>query len=91
MELYPQAASCLLRGEMLQTCDIGFSYPPIFAFLMLPLEPMPLWLRSLVWYLVTFGATIGSFKLSEMIARRAIAMPLYRDRTQLAAAALASC
>jgi len=76
MELYPQAASCLLKGEMLQSCDIGFSYPPIFAFLMLPLEPMPLWLRSLVWYLVTIGATIGSFKLSEMIARRAIAIPL---------------
>jgi hypothetical protein len=76
MELYPQAASCLLRGEMLQSCDIGFSYPPIFAFLMLPFEPMPLWLRSLVWYLVTIGATIGSFKLSEMIARRAIAIPL---------------
>jgi Glycosyltransferase family 87 len=76
MEMYPQAAACLLRGEMLQTCDIGFSYPPIFALLMLPLEPMPLWLRNLVWYLITIGATIGLFKLSEMIARRAIAIPL---------------
>ena len=76
IELYPQAAACLLRGEMLQACDIGFSYPPIFAFLMLPFEPMPLWLRGLVWYLITFGATIGSFKLSEMMARRAVAVPL---------------
>jgi alpha-1,2-mannosyltransferase len=76
MEMYPQAAACMLRGEMLQTCDIGFSYPPIFALLMLPLEPMPLWLRNLAWYLITIGATIGLFKLAEMIARRAIAIPL---------------
>jgi len=76
MEMYPQAAACMLHGEMLQTCDIGFSYPPIFALLMLPLEPMPLWLRNLAWYLITIGATIGLFKLSEMIARRAIAIPL---------------
>jgi hypothetical protein len=76
MEMYPQAAACMLRGEMLQSCDIGFSYPPIFALLMLPLEPMPLWLRNLAWYLITIGATIGLFKLSEMIARRAIAIPL---------------
>jgi hypothetical protein len=76
MEMYPQAAACMLRGEMLQSCDIGFSYPPIFALLMLPLEPMPLWLRNLAWYLITIGVTIGLFKLSEMIARRAIAIPL---------------
>jgi hypothetical protein len=76
MEMYPQAAACMLHGEMLQSCDIGFSYPPIFALLMLPLEPMPLWLRNLAWYLITIGATIGLFKLAEMIARRAIAIPL---------------
>jgi hypothetical protein len=76
MELYPHAAQCLLHGQMLQGCAAGFTYPPIFAFLMLPLEPLPLWLRNLVWYLVTLGATIGSFKLSEQIARRAIAVPL---------------
>jgi hypothetical protein len=76
MEMYPQAAACMLHGQMLQSCDIGFSYPPIFALLMLPLEPMPLWLRNLAWYLITIGATIGLFKLAEMIARRAIAIPL---------------
>jgi hypothetical protein len=42
---------------------------------MLPFEPMPLWLRNLVWYLVTVGATIGSFKLAEKIARNAVAAP----------------
>ena len=32
MEMYPQAAFCLLHGQMLQVCDNGFTYPPIFAF-----------------------------------------------------------
>lgn len=76
MEMYPKAAFCLLHGAMLQACDVGFTYPPIFAFLMLPLEPLPLWLRDLIWYLVTVGAVIGSYKLAERIARNAVAMPL---------------
>jgi hypothetical protein len=55
MEMYPQAAYCLLHGKVLQSCDVGFTYPPLFAFLMLSLEPLPLWLRDLVWYLITAG------------------------------------
>jgi hypothetical protein len=76
MEMYPQAAYCLRHGAMLQSCDNGFTYPPLFAFIMLPFEPMPLWLRDIVWYLVSVGATIGSFKLAETIARNAVAPPL---------------
>jgi hypothetical protein len=76
VQMYPKAAYCLLHGEMLQSCDVGFSYPPLFALLMLPFEPMPLWLRDLIWYLVTVGAAIGSFKLAETIARHAVAPPL---------------
>jgi Glycosyltransferase family 87 len=76
MEMYPRAGYCLLHGQMLQPCDPGFTYPPLFAFLMLPFEPMPLWLRNLVWYLITLGATIGSFKLAETIARNAVAPSL---------------
>lgn len=76
MEMYPKAAYCLLHGAMLQTCDIGFTYPPIFAFLMLPFEPLPLWLRDLVWYVVTVGASIGSFKLAETLAAEALDRPL---------------
>src|SRR5262249_6833564 len=52
-----------------------FTYPPFFAFVMLPFAPMPMWLRDLVWYLVTFAATIGAVKLSEPIARKAVAAP----------------
>ena len=43
---------------------------------MLPLEPLPLWLRDLVWYLVSVGAAIGSFKLAETVARDALPSPL---------------
>ena len=76
MVLYPEGAHCLLHGQVMHTCSFPFTYPPLFAFLMLPFDPMPMWLRNLLWYLVTLGATIGSFKLSEMIARSAIAVPL---------------
>jgi hypothetical protein len=78
METYPQAASCLWHGQVLQACDPGFTYPPFFALLMLPFAPMPLWLRDLVWYGVTLAATIGAFKLCEFIAARSLARPLER-------------
>ncbi len=76
LEFYPKSAYCLWHGEMLQICDVGFTYPPIFAFLMLPIEAMPVWLHNPVWYLVTLAATIGSFKLSDVVARSAITVPL---------------
>ena len=75
---YPTAACCLLNNAVLQACSVGFTYPPFFAFVMIPFDPMPLWLRNLVWYLVTLGVTIGSFGPAEMLARRAIAVPLTR-------------
>ena len=78
METFPQAASCLWHGQMLQVCDQGFTYPPFFALLMLPFVPMPLWLRDLVWYGATLAAVIGAFKLSETIAARSLAAPLLR-------------
>ena len=81
METYPQAASCLWHGQMLQTCDQGFTYPPFFALVMLPFAPMPLWLCDLVWYAVTLAATIGAFKLSECIVAKSLAAPL--ERTEL--------
>jgi hypothetical protein len=81
METYPQAAACLWNGQMLQACDPGFTYPPFFAFVMLPFAPMPLWLRDLVWYVVTLAAMIGAVKLSEFITRKAAPTPL--DRAEL--------
>ncbi len=76
MATYPQAASCLWHGQMLQACDQGFTYPPFFALVMLPFAIMPLWLRDVVWYGVTLSATIGAFKLSESLARKELPAPL---------------
>lgn len=81
MATYPQAASCLWHGQVLQACDQGFTYPPFFALVMLPFAVMPLWLRDLVWYGVTLAATIGAFKLSESLARKALPAPL--DNSEL--------
>jgi hypothetical protein len=78
METYPQAAACLWNGQMLQVCDPGFTYPPFFAFIMLPFAPMPMWLRELVWYAVTVAAAIGAVKLCEFITQKAVARPLER-------------
>jgi hypothetical protein len=81
METFPQAAACLWQGQMLQACDPGFTYPPFFAFIMLPFAPMPMWLRDLAWYAVSIAATIGAFKISEVITGKALARPL--DRAEL--------
>jgi hypothetical protein len=70
MALYPQAAQCLLDNQILQKCALPFTYPPAFAFVMIPLVPAPLWLRDLIWYLITIAASIGAYRLSERLAAR---------------------
>src|SRR5262249_4995300 len=81
METFPQAAACLWNGQILEVCVPGFTFPPFFAFVMLPFVPMPMWLRDLVWYAVTLAATVGTFKLSEIVTGKTIALPL--DRAEL--------
>jgi len=76
LELYPKSGYCLRHGQVLQTCDPGFTYPPAFACVMILFDAMPAWLRNPAWYLVTIGATIGSFKLADVLARSAVAVPL---------------
>jgi len=70
MELYPFAAACLLNGEILQTCAPGFTYPPAFAFIMIPFAPLNMGMRNVLWYLITIGATILSYRFCEILARR---------------------
>jgi len=79
MTMYPQAASCLIHGQMLQRCDDGFTYPPLLGFLMLPLEPLPLWLRNLAWYLISIAVTTGAFRLAERLAGQAVVPPLQHN------------
>lgn len=75
MLLYPQAAQCLLDHQVLQTCAGPFTYPPGFAFVMIPLTLLPMGLRLLVWYLITIAATVCIYNLSERIASRLFTTP----------------
>ncbi|MSO67280.1 MAG: DUF2029 domain-containing protein [Pseudolabrys sp.] len=70
LSLLTHGAECLLAGEVLQACDLFFTYPPAFAFVMLPFVPMKPGIAMVVWYLVTIGATIVAYMLSETLARR---------------------
>ncbi len=67
--LYLEAAQCMLRGEPLQSCNPAFTYPPIFAFVMIPLVPLPLVLQNLIWYLVTLGSIVGCVILSARMTQ----------------------
>ena len=75
MVLYPQAAQCLIDNQVMQVCAGAFTYPPGFAFVMLPFAGMPMGLRLFVWYVITIAATVGVYKLSEKLAARLFAEP----------------
>ena len=77
--LYARAAQCLLDNGILQDCAWNFSYPPGFAFVMIPFAPLPMWLRLLIWYGITIAAILGIYKLSERIAGRLFTDPLSKD------------
>jgi hypothetical protein len=73
--LYVEAARCMLDGLPLQSCNPTFTYPPIFALLMIPLVPLPMVLQNLVWYALTLGSLVGCFMLSASLAKRLVAGP----------------
>jgi hypothetical protein len=70
MVLYPQAADCVLQGAPLRQCAELFSYPPVFAFLMIPFAPMPMGVRVVVWYVISIAATVGCYAISEKLVLR---------------------
>lgn len=70
LSLLTHGAECLLGNEVLQVCDLQFTYPPAFAFMMLPMVPLGGGARMLVWYLITIGVTVGAYQLCEALARR---------------------
>jgi len=71
--LYPIGADALLHNAPLETYAPGFTYPPLFAFLMIPFSPLPMWLRNLLWYVLLAGATWLCFRLCEQIAQQTFA------------------
>ncbi|MDB5619187.1 MAG: hypothetical protein JWQ24_3425 [Tardiphaga sp.] len=68
MVLYRHAAECVWTQQILQVCDVAFTYPPAFAFVMLPFVAMPLWLAVLIWYLITLACTAWSLVLCRRLA-----------------------
>jgi alpha-1,2-mannosyltransferase len=72
MTLYVEAARCMLDGLPLQSCDPAYTYPPIFAFVTIPLVPLPLVLQNLAWYVLTIGSLYGCFTLSARLVRRLV-------------------
>jgi hypothetical protein len=67
MTLYPKAAACMLNGQPIGSCSPGFTYPPLFGFVVIPFVFLPMWLRNVLWYAVLIGCTYGSFRLTESL------------------------
>ena len=81
LPLYRHAAECLWNQQVLQACEFDFTYPPAFAFLMLPLVAMPLWLATLIWYAITLFCTVWCCRLCEDLVERMFPGPwLDRER-----------
>lgn len=83
MTLYPQAAECMLKGLPMNACSPSFTYPPLFAFIMIPFTFLPMWARNIVWYLVSVGLTFGSFRLAEILVLEALEKPLRENQLVL--------
>lgn len=64
-QLYRHAAQCLWDQQVLQVCDVAFTYPPVFAFIMLPSLAMPMWLMLAVWFAIMVACAIWCCRLCE--------------------------
>ncbi len=80
LSLYRHAAECMWHQQVLQACEIGFTYPPAFAFLMTPFVALPLWLGTLIWYGITLACMVWCCQLCEQLTKRMFPGPwLDRD------------
>jgi hypothetical protein len=68
--LYRHAAECVWTGQILQACELPFTYPPAFAFVMIPFLAVPSWLGLLLWYAITLFCTVLCCRLCEELAVR---------------------
>jgi len=73
--LYSHAGSCLWQQQPLQQCVLEFTYPPAFAFVMIPFIALSATAQTIIWYIVTLGCTVLCCMLSEKIALRMIPGP----------------
>lgn len=65
--LYPLGGECLLAGKPLLACAPTFTYPPIFAFIMIPFAFLPMALRNLLWYVLSVSVLYVSFRWCEAL------------------------
>lgn len=75
LALYAHGAECMLRNAVLLDCrgtmwGDYFSYPPFFAFSMIPIVPLSPGARLLAWYAISVGVTVWSYLLCEGLAKR---------------------
>jgi alpha-1,2-mannosyltransferase len=73
--LYPQAGECLLLQQPLRVCAPAFTYPPAFAFAMIPFATLSAGAWNVVWYLITLAATVLSYRLAEALALHLVPGP----------------
>ncbi|TAK06656.1 MAG: DUF2029 domain-containing protein [Candidatus Manganitrophaceae bacterium] len=78
--LYPHAADCLLSGKPLLPCEPLFTYPPAFAFFMIPFALMPTLLKNLLWYLLSVSVLYFSFRLCEYLTLKAFGIRFDTNR-----------
>jgi len=65
--LYPLGGQALLQGQPLEAVAPGFTYPPFFAFCMIPFTWLPVGLRTPLWYAVMVGSIIACFRVCERL------------------------
>jgi len=80
MTQFPQAANCFLIGKPLAFCAGSFTYPPAFAFLMIPFVFMPMWLRNIVWYVLSIAALYFGFRMSEHLVMKTFRIRFEKDQ-----------
>jgi glycosyl transferase family 87 len=68
--LYSHAANCLWQQQVIAHCVIEFTYPPAFAFVMLPFIALPAVAQTVVWYVISLACGVLSCRLAEAIAVR---------------------
>ena len=68
------AGDCMLQGQPLAACSPGYSYPPLLAFVMIPLSLLPLWAGKLAWYGVVIATTYGCFRICESLTIRSFGL-----------------
>lgn len=68
--LYSHAGACLWQQQPLQQCVLEFTYPPAFAFVMVPFIALSVTAQTIVWYAISLACAAICCVLSEKIALR---------------------